>query len=239
MMLDRPLTPLARFHAALVALNPPPRDPGEAKLRHGWDDSQAGGVDEGGALDPCRFEVVADGAKARPAAGHEADRVFAVGLLVDALLECAWRGVAARPCLLRSEKEEDCTRRPWQRPGPLRIDAARARSITSGRPSYPVLMTTRQKAEQLLRTMPDEQVPVALEALEAVERYAQTLKVLRTRDPQKSERELMESLVRIKEGDDAIEQIGARFAGVDPDELEREAVKAVGEVRAERASGSA
>ncbi|HET9153358.1 MAG TPA: hypothetical protein VFN85_04505 [Solirubrobacterales bacterium] len=100
-------------------------------------------------------------------------------------------------------------------------------------------MTTRQKAEQLLRTMPDEQVPVALEALEAVERYAQTLKVLRTRDPQKSERELMESLVRIKEGDDAIEQIGARFAGVDPDELEREAVKAVGEVRAERASGSA
>ena len=75
--------------------------------------------------------------------------------------------------------------------------------------------------------------------LEAVERYAQTLKVLRARDPQKSERELMESLVRIKEGDDAIERIGARFAGVDPDELEREAVNAVDEVRAERASGSA
>jgi hypothetical protein len=100
-------------------------------------------------------------------------------------------------------------------------------------------MTTREKAEQLLKTMPDEQVPVALEALEAVERYAQTLKVLRARDPQKSERELMESLVRIKEGDDAIERIGARFAGVDPDELEREALDAVGEVRAERASGSA
>jgi hypothetical protein len=102
-----------------------------------------------------------------------------------------------------------------------------------------VPMTTREKAEQLLKGMPDEQVPVALEALEAVERYAQTLKVLRAREPQKSERELMESLVRIKEGDDTIEQIGARFAGVDPEEIEREAVKAVHEVRAERASGGA
>lgn len=42
--------------------------------------------------------------------------------------------------------------------------------------------------------------------------------------------------MRIKEGDDAIEQIGARFAGVDPEEIEREAVKAVREVRAEAAA---
>jgi hypothetical protein len=104
---------------------------------------------------------------------------------------------------------------------------------------YSVRMTTREKAEQLLKGMPDEQVPVALEALEAVERYAQTLKVLRARAPKKSERELMESLVRIKEGDDAIEQIGARFAGVDPEEIEREAVKAVRGVRAERTPGGA
>jgi hypothetical protein len=48
----------------------------------------------------------------------------------------------------------------------------------------------------------------------------------------------MESLVRIKEGDDAIERIGARFVGVDSEEIEREAVKAVREVRAERAAGS-
>jgi hypothetical protein len=96
-------------------------------------------------------------------------------------------------------------------------------------PRYRVPITTREKAEQLLKEMPDEQVPVALEA---VERYAQTLKVLRTQDPEKSERGLMTSLMRIKEGDDTIERIGARFAGVDPDEIEREAVKAVREVRA-------
>jgi hypothetical protein len=99
-------------------------------------------------------------------------------------------------------------------------------------PRYRVPITTREKAEQLLKEMPDEQVPVALEALEAVERYAQTLKVLRTQDPEKSERGLMTSLMRIKEGDDTIERIGARFAGVEPDEIEREAVKAVREVRA-------
>jgi hypothetical protein len=97
-------------------------------------------------------------------------------------------------------------------------------------------MTTREKAEQLLKEMPEEQIPVALEALAAVERYARTLRVLRERDPQKSERELMEALVRIKEGDDAIERIGARFAGVDSEEIEREAVKAVREVRAEAAA---
>jgi hypothetical protein len=97
-------------------------------------------------------------------------------------------------------------------------------------------VTTREQAERLLKEMPEEQIPVALEALAAVERYARTLKVLRERDPTKSERELMETLVRIKEGDDVIERIGARFAGVDPEEIEREAVKAVREVRSEAAA---
>lgn len=55
--------------------------------------------------------------------------------------------------------------------------------------------------------------------------------MLRERDPDKSERELMEDLAVVKEGDEAIERIGERFADVDPDEIEREAVKAVREVR--------
>jgi predicted phosphoribosyltransferase len=97
-------------------------------------------------------------------------------------------------------------------------------------------MTTREKAEQVLKGLPEEQVPVALEALEAVERDARVLKMLRERDPQKSERELMEDLAVIKEGDEAIERIGERFADVDPEEIEREAVKAVREVRQERAA---
>jgi hypothetical protein len=94
-------------------------------------------------------------------------------------------------------------------------------------------MTTREKAEQVLKGLPEEQVPVALEALEAVERDARVLRMLRERDPQKSERELMEDLTVIKEGDEAIERIGERFADVDPEEIEREAVKAVREVRLE------
>jgi hypothetical protein len=49
----------------------------------------------------------------------------------------------------------------------------------------------------------------------------------------------MESMARIKEGDDAIEQIGVRFAGVDPGAIEREAVEAVREGRAERVPGGA
>lgn len=97
-------------------------------------------------------------------------------------------------------------------------------------------MTTREKAERLLKEMPEEQVPAALDALEEVERYARTLKVLRNRNPQKSESELMESLATIKEGDDAIKLIRERFEGVSSEEIEREAVKAVREVRAEAAA---
>lgn len=97
-------------------------------------------------------------------------------------------------------------------------------------------VTTREQAERLLKGMPEEQVPAALDALQEVERYAHTLKMLRKRHPEKSERDLMESLATIKEGDEAIKRIRARFEGIPSEEIEREAVKAVREVRAEAAS---
>lgn len=96
-------------------------------------------------------------------------------------------------------------------------------------------MTTREKAELLLREMPEEQVPAALDALEEVERYARTLKILRKRHPRKSESELMDSLATIKEGDEAIKRIRKRFEGVSSEEIERESAKAVHEVRVEAA----
>ncbi len=100
---------------------------------------------------------------------------------------------------------------------------------------YAFRVTTREQAERLLKGMPEEQVPAALDALREVERYAHTLKVLRKRHPEKSERDLMESLATIKEGDEAIKLIRARFEGTPSKEIEREAVKAVREVRAEAA----
>lgn len=75
-------------------------------------------------------------------------------------------------------------------------------------------------------------MPAALDALQEVERYAHTLKVLRKRHPEKSERDLMESLATIKEGDEAIRLIRTRFEGIPSEEIEREAVKTVREVRA-------
>jgi hypothetical protein len=97
-------------------------------------------------------------------------------------------------------------------------------------------MTIRERAEKLLSELPDEQVPAAVEALEGIERDARVLRVLRERDPRRSEQELMESLKRIREGDVAIGQIRERFAGVPSGEIEREAARAVREVRRERAS---
>lgn len=97
-------------------------------------------------------------------------------------------------------------------------------------------MTTREKAEKLLRELPEEQVPAAVEALEGIERDAHVLKVLRERHPQKSEQELMDDLATIKRGREARERIGKAFEGVDPEEIEREAVKAVREVRQEAAA---
>ena len=95
-------------------------------------------------------------------------------------------------------------------------------------------MTAREKAEQLLGEMPEEQVPAVVEALQSLERDAHVLRVLRDRHPQKSEQELMESLKTIKRGREARERIGEAFADGDPEEIEREAVKAVREVRRER-----
>jgi len=100
---------------------------------------------------------------------------------------------------------------------------------------YAFCVTTREKAERLLKNMPEEQMPAALDALQGVERHARTLKVLRRRRPEKSERDLMESLARIKEGDEAIKLIRTRFEGIPSEEIEREAVKAVDEARAELA----
>ena len=105
-----------------------------------------------------------------------------------------------------------------------------------GNGRYPLTMTTREQAEQVLKKLPEEQLPDALEALMAVERDAHVLRVLRERHPQKSEQELMESLVAIKGGREARERIGQAFEGVDPEEIEREAVKAVREVRQEAAA---
>lgn len=59
--------------------------------------------------------------------------------------------------------------------------------------------------------------------------------MLRERHPERSESELMESLATIKEGDEAIKRVRERFEGVASEEIEREAVKAVREVRAKAA----
>ena len=42
------------------------------------------------------------------------------------------------------------------------------------------------------------------------------------------------SFMRIAVGDEAIEQIGSQFGGVDPEEIEREAAGAVRETRGRR-----
>jgi hypothetical protein len=59
---------------------------------------------------------------------------------------------------------------------------------------------------------------------------------LRERRPEQSDRELLESLARIQLGRDASARVKERFAGTSSEEIEREAVKAVREVRAERAA---
>ena len=59
---------------------------------------------------------------------------------------------------------------------------------------------------------------------------------LRKRRPKRSDRELLESLARIQLGREARARARARFAGVSSQEIEREAAKAVEEVRRERAA---
>lgn len=59
---------------------------------------------------------------------------------------------------------------------------------------------------------------------------------LRKRRPGQGDRELLESAVRIQLGREAIARVRKRFAGVPMDEIEREAVDAVREVRREDAA---
>ncbi len=84
--LERALTALAGFYPSLIALDPPPRDPGEAELWSRQRHAGAGRLDEERALRPRLLDVVPDSAETRPACSHETDRVLAVGLLIDALL---------------------------------------------------------------------------------------------------------------------------------------------------------
>lgn len=62
------------------------------------------------------------------------------------------------------------------------------------------------------------------------------LQRLRKLRPKKSDRELLESLARIQLGREASARVKERFTGVSSEEIEREAVKAVREVRRERAA---
>jgi hypothetical protein len=61
------------------------------------------------------------------------------------------------------------------------------------------------------------------------------LERLRERRPEQSDREVLEGVARIQLGLEASDRARASFAGVPPDEIEREAVKAAKEVRRERA----
>jgi hypothetical protein len=63
------------------------------------------------------------------------------------------------------------------------------------------------------------------------------LERLRERWPDKSDRELLESAARIRLGRDATARARKAFEGVSSEEIEREAVKAVHEVRRERSAG--
>ena len=69
-----------------------------------------------------------------------------------------------------------------------------------------------------------------------VEIGRELLQRLRRRRPEQSDRELVESLARIQLGREARARARERFAGVASEEIEREAAKAVREVRRERAA---
>jgi hypothetical protein len=62
------------------------------------------------------------------------------------------------------------------------------------------------------------------------------LERLRERRPEQSDRELLESMARIQLGREASDLAREAFAGTSSEEIEREAVKAAREVRAERAT---
>jgi hypothetical protein len=77
---------------------------------------------------------------------------------------------------------------------------------------------------------------MAATATTTVEIDSELLERLRKRRPEKSDRELVESVARIQLGREASDRVKGRFAGVPSEEIEREAAKAVREVRAERAA---
>jgi len=88
-------------------------------------------------------------------------------------------------------------------------------------------------ASRLSATIPS----VAASPTTRVEIDTDLLDRLRKRRPERSDRELLESAVRIQLGREAIARVRKRFAGVPMEEIEREAVKAVHEARRERAAG--
>jgi len=77
---------------------------------------------------------------------------------------------------------------------------------------------------------------MAASATTRVEIDTDLLDRLRKRRPERNDRELLESAARIQLGREAIVRVRKRFAGVPMEEIEREAVKAVREVRHERAA---
>jgi sRNA-binding protein len=77
---------------------------------------------------------------------------------------------------------------------------------------------------------------MAASATTRVEIDTNLLDRLRKRRPEQNDRELLESAARIQLGREAIARVRKRFAGVPMEEIEREAVKAVREVRRERAA---
>lgn len=86
------------------------------------------------------------------------------------------------------------------------------------------------------RTAAFEDGAAAASATTCVEIETDLLGRLRKRRPEKNDRELLESAARIQLGREAIARVRKRFAGVPMEEIEREAVKAVREVRRERAA---
>jgi len=77
---------------------------------------------------------------------------------------------------------------------------------------------------------------MAAAATTRVEIDTDLLDRLRKRRPERNDRDLLESAARIQLGREAIARVRKRFAGVPMEEIEREAVKAVREVRHERAA---
>lgn len=76
-------------------------------------------------------------------------------------------------------------------------------------------------------------VGMAAVATTTVEIDNKLLEKLRRRRPAKNDRELLESAVRIQLGNDASVRVKERFSGVSDEEIDREAVGAVREVRRE------